>query len=539
MAKLRQLNTDRDYVPMMVVAIASILSIAAFVHYFNEGVTMLYVDAQSHLLISRRVIDNTTSGTSFGQLGGIWLPLTHVLSLPLVGIDELYHTGAAGSIVSMVAYVLTTLFLYKLVRELSNDRGAGFVAAVLFAFNPNILYMQSTAMTELALYFCTIASVYYLYKVCQEPDRLLYSFLCGLFIALGCWVRYEAWIILGMEFLILIVVYFLAKFRGWKLTAHIFYFPVVAFAGVFGWMAWNTIIFGNPLEFQTGEYAKPALWVAADDPVIGNPVMSFMTYHLATLHNVGPLFYVAIFGALWYVIKNRFSAKSLAPLVLLAIYPAFIGMLYFGQRPLKVPELSNGDMYNIRFALFMMLFVSVFAGYLARKYILAKVLIVGFSALVYAGMVQGGIIALEDPRLDQSTVLRVTQEQGSTWFRECYDGGQVLLESYGSEKFQFDSQVNLGDFIYEGSYQLWEPAMEEPWLYARWVVLRGPATVERARRVAVFTDKTWERWRESSEFRQHYRLMYQNEGLEIWRLKSGPQLATASEYCSAPLIETR
>ena len=58
-------------------------SIASYLYFLHRGVTLAYPDAISHLLIARRVIDSPTGGVA--QLGAVWLPLPHLLTLPLSG----------------------------------------------------------------------------------------------------------------------------------------------------------------------------------------------------------------------------------------------------------------------------------------------------------------------------------------------------------------------------------------------------------------------------------------------------------------------
>ena len=84
---------------------------------------------------------------SYGQFGTVWLPLQHIAMLPFVWIDALWRSGIAGSIPSMVAYVVGTLGIFRLVRARASALAAYFAAAI-YALNPNLLYMQTTAMNE-------------------------------------------------------------------------------------------------------------------------------------------------------------------------------------------------------------------------------------------------------------------------------------------------------------------------------------------------------------------------------------------------------
>src|SRR5579863_10592075 len=82
-------------------------SIFGFIHYFSRGELLLYGDAVAHINIARRVFDSRTPGPL--QLGTVWLPLPHILTIPLIVPDWAWRTGAGGSIVSMAAYVFACL----------------------------------------------------------------------------------------------------------------------------------------------------------------------------------------------------------------------------------------------------------------------------------------------------------------------------------------------------------------------------------------------------------------------------------------------
>ena len=123
------------------------LSIAALFFYYAHQQLLLYGDAVAHINIARRVVDNRHPLESYGQLGTVWLPLQHIAMLPFVWIDALWRSGIAGSIPSMVAYILGTLGIFRLVSVRASNLAA-YVAAAIYALNPNLLYMQTTAMNE-------------------------------------------------------------------------------------------------------------------------------------------------------------------------------------------------------------------------------------------------------------------------------------------------------------------------------------------------------------------------------------------------------
>src|SRR5207302_10764814 len=110
--------------------IAACVSVAAFLFYFQHRCILLYGDAVAHINIARRVFDSRTPGLL--QLGTVWLPLPHLLMIPFLLSASLLRTGVGGSIPSLLAYVLGTLGVYRLVRgalsfqsERSEERRVG------------------------------------------------------------------------------------------------------------------------------------------------------------------------------------------------------------------------------------------------------------------------------------------------------------------------------------------------------------------------------------------------------------------------------
>src|SRR5271166_6484009 len=100
---------------------------AAVAYFYKTGTTLLYGDAESHLDIARRVVDSRTPG--WVQLGTAWLPLPHLLMIPLVRNDRLWQTGLAGGITSGFCMALAATFLFAGTRRIFANTLAGEAAA--------------------------------------------------------------------------------------------------------------------------------------------------------------------------------------------------------------------------------------------------------------------------------------------------------------------------------------------------------------------------------------------------------------------------
>jgi hypothetical protein len=133
-----------------VLAFSMAASFAAIIWSWNHAAMLNYGDAVAHLHIARRVFDSRTARLS--ELGSVWLPLPHILLIPFVQNYAWWANGLAGVVPSASAYIASCSGIYRLARHWLNPAPSA-LALVFFALNPNLLYLQTTAMTE-PLFLC-------------------------------------------------------------------------------------------------------------------------------------------------------------------------------------------------------------------------------------------------------------------------------------------------------------------------------------------------------------------------------------------------
>src|ERR1700739_517678 len=195
--KIEPVHSSWDSEVRLLAWLATCASVISFLFYAQSNQILLYGDAIAHINIARRVFDSKTPGLL--QLGTVWLPLPHLLMIPFLISDEMWRRGAGGSIPSMVAYVFGVIGIFRLSRSVlkrsnqpdSPARVAPWIAALIYAANPNLIYMQSTAMGEaLYLAFFIWSLVFLTEFVRGEANALL---KCGLCLAAACLTRYDGW----------------------------------------------------------------------------------------------------------------------------------------------------------------------------------------------------------------------------------------------------------------------------------------------------------------------------------------------------------
>src|SRR3984957_343328 len=106
--------TRQETFPVALAAV--LLSFIALLLCFSRGYLLLYGDAVAHLGIARLILDSHNPGLV--QLGGVWLPLPHLLMLPFVQKLEWWQNGLAGAFPALICYIAGVAGVFL--------RGAGF-----------------------------------------------------------------------------------------------------------------------------------------------------------------------------------------------------------------------------------------------------------------------------------------------------------------------------------------------------------------------------------------------------------------------------
>ena len=132
--------------PWACAALSAAVMAAAIAYFYKIGSTLYFGDAEAHLDIARRIVDSRTPGWS--QIGTTWLPLPHLLMIPLIGNDWMWTTGLGGAIASGAAMCVATVFLFASLQRVFSSSAAAGAGAAVFLLNPNTLYLGSVPMTE-------------------------------------------------------------------------------------------------------------------------------------------------------------------------------------------------------------------------------------------------------------------------------------------------------------------------------------------------------------------------------------------------------
>jgi hypothetical protein len=303
------------------------------------------------------------------QIGSPWLPLQTVLMLPLVANDWMWRTGAAGSAISMVSLVVAAILLYLLAerfyrnQEGSWKRALPSMSVAIFLFNPSVLYMQSTPMTELLFIAALLMAAYSLQRWLNDQTAKLLV-LAALAMTLTTLARYEAWPVAALS----VPLVAFSKFGGWaaKIKSCALYSTLVA-AGPVYWLWHNWAIYGNAFEFLTGPNSARGIYLQNRANLgwsaifVGHAALGVLTIATAVAVCAGP--FVLLLGGVGFIkslLTRRVALFKQWPVLLLAVPFVFhIFSLYRGE--IQVFPLSAFGLHNVRYGLPHLLAVALFA----------------------------------------------------------------------------------------------------------------------------------------------------------------------------------
>jgi len=480
------------------------VSVAALLWYYAHQQILLYGDAVAHINIARRVLDTRSWMSSFFQLGTVWLPLPHILMLPFVWNKALWMSGIAGSIPSMVAYVAGALGIFRLVSARA-PQVAAYLAAATYALNPNLLYMQTTAMNEpLYLAFFIWAVVYFdkwlralstpagTASTSSSSERALES--CGIVLAGGAATRYDGWFF-GALMGALVVWTFLLWWRKTpdaarrrSMTKSLAEFLLInALVPVF-WLAYNHRVSGHALDWANGPYSAKAIAErttargAAPYPGKDHVVTAALYFLKAANLNMGPghwgdvLFLLAQLGtavALW---RFRQYRTWLLLWVQLAFYALSIA---YGSVPIFIPTWWPFSYYNARYGLELLPVFAVFPVLLAvyaaelvtkpKKKPIVWSLLALLVAASYLSIYADVPITLKEAQVNART--RMVLENELAKFLAGLPPSATLLMYQGEHVGALQQAgIPLRHVVSEVSHPDWEWALLDPAHHADFVI---------------------------------------------------------------------
>jgi hypothetical protein len=467
----------------LLAGISTAISIGALIFYYHQGAILLYGDAVAHINIARRVFDSRTPGLL--QLGTVWLPLPHLLDIPFIVNDRMWQTGLGGSIPSMIAYVVGTLGVFRMVRGLTfRDEAssmAAWIAALIYALNPNLIYMQATAMTE-SLYLALFiwAAVYFseFVRQAREQTELARKSLlkCGLAVSAAMWVRYDGWFLAAVIAVAVAIVL-------WRLPSIVRPLQVglagfLLLTGITGglFLVYNQFAYGNALEFANGPYSARAIQERSKTPTMptypgeNSPRVATLQFLKVSRLNVAEgrpdlLLFTAAFIAL---LASLYFARRYLPWAILWMpLPFYVLCIAWGSVPIYHSEWWPFSYYNVRYGLQLLPALAVFAAlafkfltnFFSRQHVIGAAILVIFVS--YFSVWQHVPICLREARANGRDRLALEQELAG--MLKALPPSATLMMNCGAHPGAMQmAGIPFRRMLRESNPPYWEEALKRP-----------------------------------------------------------------------------
>ncbi len=509
-----------EYDSYFVVFFLTTISAFASTYFFVRGQHLLYADAISRLDIARKVVDNLTPGLT--QLGNVWLPLPQIILIPFIWNNYFWHSGLAGTITSSIAFIIGGVYIYKSAKLITNSFISSFFALCVYALNINLLYLQSTAMSE-ALFLCTIAATMYYFLLFFKTKKNFYLIPSAAAVSAMTLTRYEGLAIL-LSSIPAIYLFSLIVFRKHsKAEANTILYSTLAFLGFGLWTLYLTVIFGNPLYWKEYYATAQATGGGVKAYSQAKPFMAAVwQYTTSSVWMIGLIPMILAILAIPVMLINDLKNRTFYFLPLLMPLSIFLFMVFTLQRntPIVQPSLTLGNIlssetsfqtgFNIRYGILLLPWVAIITAYLFNfRFFILKLLVFSiFCVQIYT-------YYKTDYSLIYRIPARIYQKPYSDlvdWMKKHYDGGLIMISASSHEDQMFAMGFDYKTYIHEGTNKYWKESLDDPPRYAHWVILdKGHPQDTIAYKKGIET-----------VLARDYNLVYEKEQVKIYKIKKKP-----------------
>jgi hypothetical protein len=443
--------------PRLLALATATVGLAAWAVHFQSGLVLSHYDAKAHLVVARRVFDNLTPG--WQQIGAVWLPLPHLLTLVPTQIDVFYRTGIFASAVSVASFALCAWAGARLVLAVTGSSAGAVAAVMLLACNPNLLYLQATPMTEPLLLGLTALVVLWLYEWVQR-DRDEVPLRLGLALAALAWTRYEGWAVVGSAWAA-------AVYATWRYGTP----PRVAVQRSLRLAAWPgaaVVLFLVNSRITVGAWFVSGGFYVPDPAYQGQVLRTLVSLWWGTHQLSGYVVEVVALATAGVLagraVMRRRDAGLMIPLALLA------------GAALPFVAFVEGHPYRIRYMIPIVAGCATLAG-------------IGIGTMRRGGAVAAALVVsvtvLESPFWSRDTPLlaEAQWDRPNSVARRAVTAclareyrGEKIVASMGSLAHYMQEMsaegFDIADFVNEGNGVIWELAMETgPAPHAGWMLV--------------------------------------------------------------------
>lgn len=411
--------------------------------------------------MARRIIDSLTPG--WQQVGAVWLPLPHLLNMVPVQIDAMYRSGGSAIALSVLSMALATWAVSSTIIRATGSTSGAIAAAGLLLLNPNVLYLQSTPMTEPLLFGTALVGI--ALTAGWLDDRRRSPAAPGLALAAACLTRYEAWpitagvILLSAAVLLRRGVAIAPALTG---CARLAVFPAAAVA----------LFFVNSRWTVGAWFISSGFFVPENIEALGRPLAAWDQLREGLYRLSGSALVWSAYAGAGLTIIAFARSRSRASLVLLLALGA--------AAALPLSAYVQGHPFRIRYDIPLVAACAALAG--------AGVGLLWSRAQPIAAALVVAVALLQAHPLDSAAPLLVESQRDAAnsagrravtgFLAQHYDGRTILMSMGSLGHYMQDLSTRgfaIHDFLHEGNGDIWTFALTKPRGVVGWIAIEEKA----------------------------------------------------------------
>jgi hypothetical protein len=383
--------------------------------------------------------------------------------MPLAAVDTFWVTGLAGAIPSAICFVLAGLLLFLIGRHVYDCEQAAWVAVLLFALNPNLLYLQALAMTE-AIFVCAVLLT--LYASLKEK-----AWLAGVGLLAATLTRYEGWFLIPF-----VCLYFFWRDRWAGIVVGL-----IASIGPVYWLAHNYVFHGDALDFYWGVGSAKWIYQQAIDrgleraPGDGDWLTAVKYYAMAGRLFAGlPLAVLGALGLLAAAVKRAWW-----PLFFLLLGPLFfVWSMHGSGATIFVPNLHPFSYYNTRYGMIALPLLALTAAAIpavlphgSRRAVAVLLVLIAVSPWLAYPKQENWVVWKESQV--NSEARRAWTQAAADYLRDKYVPGRGIVAHFGDQTAIFrEAGIDLEETVHDGDGLYFQGILQRPelFLWQEWVV---------------------------------------------------------------------
>jgi uncharacterized protein (TIGR03382 family) len=390
-----------------------------------------------------------------------------VLNMVPVQVDACYRTGASAVVISVLAMALASGSLAFVILRTTGSAVAAWTGAILLMSNPNVVYLQSTPMTEPLLFGLTLWSIAATVAwIDRESSAAPWgTALPGAALACACLTRYEAWPITGMVLVLALAV---------LLRRGIPFAHAAARVGRLAlWPAMAILVFSANSRWVVGAwFVSGDFFVPENIDALGHPLAAWKQVREGLALLAGPWSMRVGYLGIAVLLRTWTRSAQRAPAVLL--------IALFAAAALPVAAYTQGHPFRIRYDVPLVIASAAVAaagiGLLWRIVRVPAALLVILLAGRHAFPIDHNApLVVESQR---EAVNMAGRRAITAYLQAHYDGSGIMMSMGSLGHYMHDLSLagfDIKDFLHEGNGEIWRFAMLRPRGHAGWLIIEGSA----------------------------------------------------------------